>query len=184
MNGIVDTLKVLFAARGIESPHDGVWMISDPEGPCLILQCCSRMKGRAFAAEFVTFSLDGQPGLLEQPIVAPASLRMAQRSLQVGACNIVALLTELDVAIMLVKASDGPWEYRSTETDDSECSLLHEQYVVSFGDIIDLAELRHQNAERARAGKAMRLLKQAQRPWQNKRPVSYTHLTLPTKRIV
>ena len=47
---IIDAMKVLFGPRGIESPKGGLFMISDVEGQCIVLQCCSCNTGHHFAA--------------------------------------------------------------------------------------------------------------------------------------
>ena len=119
-NGIVNSIKVLFGPRGFEKPKGGLFMIScTVAGHSLVLQCCSCHRGHDFAAEFVTFSLDGSAGLLVAPIVAPVLLHMAQGSVQLGACQIVLPCSELDVATKLVTASAGPWEIREAETDEA-----------------------------------------------------------------
>ena len=168
-NGIVQSIKVLFGPRGFEKAKGGLFMIKcTTAGNNLVLQCCSCHKGHDFAAEFVMFSLDGTPGLLEQPIAVPAMLRMAQGSMQPDACTIVLPCSELDVAIKLVTASAGPWEFREADIDEARGGLLEERYVKAFGEPIDIDALRSENKERARAMRALRLLKEAQRPWQQR----------------
>ena len=96
-------------------------------GHNLVLQCCSCSKGQHFLAEFVTFSLDGTPGLLEQPIVAAAKLLIAEGSMQPGALRISLPCSEMDVATILVIGSAGPWEFREADTDEAERGLLEER---------------------------------------------------------
>ena len=167
VNAVISSFEVLFAPRGIEAPHNLVTMITGSDGRSLVLQCCSRSKGSPFVAEFVILSVDGQAGLLDQPIVPPVLLHMAQGSLQ-DACNIVMPLTELDAAIQLVKGSASPWQYRQAELGEEQGSTLEEVYVQGLGDPIDIEERHRLDKARAQAGKALRLLKNAERPWRDR----------------
>ena len=141
-------------------------MISDPlSGHTIVIQCCSRSKGHVFVAEFVLLAPTSDTEVpLAAPVAAPASLTMVREQLRADLPFVKKLMSEDDIACMMVKASPGPWVYHRSAVDDAQTSKLEDMVVESFGEPIDIESEQRDMALRAEALRAMRLLKRARDP--------------------
>jgi hypothetical protein len=83
VNTVVNSLQVLIGARGVKFAFNTVFSLSCDTLGGIVFQCCSRLRGVKFAAEFVTYTSISTAGpWITDPFEAPASLVMTVSVLQ------------------------------------------------------------------------------------------------------
>lgn len=173
VNGLLDSLRVLYAPRGFNSAFNQVMQIvDDSTSSAVIIQCCARSKGHEFLAEFALYAGDDGNISHQSPLSTPTMLRLKIGALQPaldGTPSAPMMLTETQLAAHLVKGGQGPWRFLPAEVDHSHGKTLMEIYIERFGEPIQIEQRRAEAVERARAARALRLLKRAQRSWREAR---------------